>query len=525
MSGIHLGNNSVPPVYNPPSQGSPGNSGDGIDYPYDPNGTTPNFWINWNDPHLTVAEIEKQYQGLLDWLKENPGSGYNGSLLLLQFTTDIGQHLNDPRFAGSDLAKFVSNQIYYGGGQYYLQDVLQLAAYGSAVGQPNLAAGIAAATKFLQAILAATSGDTGAADIFNKLHQEAANLLDSSNPNNITAWCTSHWDTSIPGSPGGVWVDDETAGTDPDINGPQPMDFSDFAADATFYLGSIIQPPGGASNSSVNAAIDGMYGLSIEQIFTQYKGNPWLILILLMSKITTSRDSDKGRAVNGYSGILTSLNNANKYIANMLADLNAPQFDAKDFYKNLNALKALVGKNPSLANIYTELQKDFSQINSQQITPPLEKGTKNTTFTIRDSGYYNYPPGMQITVDGKVMTVPANGVIYLPAGTTVSFSLHQAGLNTTMGQLAAMGDYDAIDAAMNGTAGNPVGWNATVKSTLTSSMTAMTSLLNGQSAAINQQMSQVVQEMQALENYLKQMLGSITSQNQTIVKNIQALLG
>ncbi len=523
MSGIQIGNSSLPPGYAPPVIGSPGNSGDGINYPYDPKGPTPNFWINWNSvPPPSAAQIEQQYEGLMDYLKENPGGCYNGSLLLLQFTTDIGEHINDPQLKGSNLAQFISNQIYVGGARYYLQDVIQLAAYGCAVGQPSLQAGIDAATAFLKAIQAATQNITGAADIFDKMNIEAINDLGT-----ITEWCTDHW-SQIPNAPSGTWMDDESKGADPDINGPQPiLNFSQFADDATFYLGSIIQPPNGGSNSSVNSAIDGMYGVSIAQIFEQWKGNPWAILYFLMSQMFTGRDADQGRAVNGYSNVLSTIKQANALVANMTADLNAPTFNSKDFYKNLSELKELVGKNPSLASVYTQLQQDFGQINSQNIAsslPPTQG--QNTEYTIGTGGYYNFPPGMIVTINNQQITVQAPGLMYLPAGTVVNFNFNNEPVN--MGQLAAMGDFSGIDYAMNGppppAPPNPVGWNSTIKSTMTSGLTAATSALNSQSAAINQQISQVTQNMQAIENAMKQFLGAMTSQIQTIVKNVQSLL-
>src|ERR1700677_279704 len=109
-SNIQASNNnstipSAPSVY--------GTRGDGIKYPYNEAGKTPNFWIDWGK-NQTVDEIMHMYEGLVSWLKSNPGSPafYNGTILLLQFTIEIGAHMNDPKYEG--LSDLVNNQIMNG---------------------------------------------------------------------------------------------------------------------------------------------------------------------------------------------------------------------------------------------------------------------------------------------------------------------------------------------------------------------------------------------------------------------------
>ncbi|MGH2611930.1 MAG: hypothetical protein ACRDFB_02645, partial [Rhabdochlamydiaceae bacterium] len=95
MSYVQLGTHNSSGSNNT-TAGSPGANGDGINWPYDPNGQTPNFQINWNsNPPPTAQQIEATYEALINWLKNNTGSPafYNGSILFLQMTMDIGQHI------------------------------------------------------------------------------------------------------------------------------------------------------------------------------------------------------------------------------------------------------------------------------------------------------------------------------------------------------------------------------------------------------------------------------------------------
>jgi len=163
-----------------------GARGDGIKYPYNEAGKTPNFWIDWSK-NPSVDEIMHMYEGLVSWLKSNPGSPafYNGTILLLQFTIEIGAHMNDPKYEG--LSDLVNNQIMNGGG-YFLQDVIQMLAKASVISQPNLQDGQANAQKFLDQLINELSGLRGQSKLFADLYTEAVSQKAS-----INDWAAQNW--------------------------------------------------------------------------------------------------------------------------------------------------------------------------------------------------------------------------------------------------------------------------------------------------------------------------------------------
>lgn len=501
-SNIQASNNnstipSAPSVY--------GTRGDGIKYPYNEAGKTPNFWIDWSK-NPSVDEIMHMYEGLVSWLKSNPGSPafYNGTILLLQFTIEIGAHMNDPKYEG--LSDLVNNQIMNGGG-YFLQDVIQMMAKASVISQPNLQDGQANAQKFLDQLINELSGLRGQSKLFDDLYTEAVSQKAS-----INDWAAQNW-VKVPVLTGGekwTWVDENTG---------KPMTYNQFIMRSIFELGIILMPSKG-ENSSVIDAINGMYGTEIQKLIAQCKGNPWMLLVLLMAHIMNGRDEDVGRGINGYAGTLDVLKDANAYIEKMIANMKGSSFDAASFYKNLDGLRDIIKNNPALSGISEQFEASVASINGQTFT--IEK---RNSFQVHESGYYNYPPGMEIRVNGNRYTVPENGLVYITAGSGIEYS-STIYPNLTFGQMAAMGGYDVINAQVSpkDANGNPLTeWDSTISQNILSTLTSITTLVGSPSSAIQAVMQQDISTRTALENFIKEGLKSITDMNQTIMRNISAV--
>src|SRR3569832_45888 len=167
MSYVQLGNQNPTSSHSgndTTSSNGPWDYNDGINWPRDsssgPNGGTPNFYINWNsNPPPSVQEIEKTYEALINWLKNNTGLAgfYNGSLLFLKMTVDIG--LNLGKYSSADQEKlkgFLGHQISTGGDQLFLQMILSVAAQATAVQSDNGKDGVINATNFLRSVENAT---------------------------------------------------------------------------------------------------------------------------------------------------------------------------------------------------------------------------------------------------------------------------------------------------------------------------------------------------------------------------------
>ncbi len=526
------------------SSGAPG-YGNGVLWPYNPNGDTPNFQINWNsNPPPSIQQIEKTYEALINWLQYNTGSPafYNGSILFLQMTVDIGQHLG--QFNPADQAQlktFLAHQISTGGNQLFLQMIVQIAAQAAAVASKNGNEGYANATSFLEELQNATSGLSGIAP-FNAIYDETQKQLnnDPNNSDSIYNWIfgssvagfKAHWIPIYAGEGAAkvyAWVDDQSSNGN-EINGQQPITFTQFTQEAQYVLGSAIASD---SNSSVSDTINAYYQTQIEALFQQFKGNPWALLVALMSLIN-QRDQDNGTGVNSYGGTLDILKQANGYVQKMLGDISGTNPNTADFYAQLQKLKALVQNDPGLGKIVNQFEADIGTINGQTVT-----FNSDINWDITSPGYYNFPPGTVIDVAVgsnhpfyEVYKVPPSGVIYIdkPGNVTMKVDSKKP-LTLTFGQLAAMGNTDAIAKQMkewensDSPSQNGSNWSSTIMSNFENSVTGVQTLLNSPSAALQQEIQNTTQTMQAEENFEKEAFNSITNVNQQVMRLIQSVMG
>lgn len=541
MSYVQLGvQNSQNNNNNNFTSGGPGSNGDGVNWPYnnDPiNGQTPNFQINWNSsPPPTAKQVEATYEALVNWLQNNTGSPafYNGAMLFLQMTVDIGQHLGS--FSQSDqtqLKNFLANQISTGGDQIFLQKIIQVAAEASAISGTDGQDGLNKAEQFLNQLKNAVAGLANIPP-FDSIFNEANNELDQDprNSDSIYNWIfgssqagiNAHWIQTANSANGqGYWADDEGAGGwDPTINGQQPiLSFTQFTQDATYGLGSLLNTD---NNSSVNSTINAYYTTQIDALVAQFKGNPWALLAALMNLIN-ERDQDNGMSVNGYGGTLDLLKQANGIIQKMLGDISGSTPNMADFYTQLSQLKQLVLQDPALSTVASQLENDINTVNGQTYTHDSD-----WNWQISSAGYYNFPPGTTYYFNNVKYTAPANGVVYIPSAGPCMIP-GQSGVNVTFtfGQLAAMGDTSDIAKQMEawtnnqGGSGTGTNWSSTIMSNFENSVTGIQTLMNSPSASLQQQIQNTTQTMQAEENFEKEAYDSITNVNQNVMKLIQSI--
>jgi hypothetical protein len=481
------------------STGSPGASGDGIHWPYNPNGNTPNpsqFQINWNSPNA-ASQAEKAYEKLVEWLRNNPGC-YNGYIMLLQMTVDIGEHLNQlPPTQQQDLSKFLSNELTSGKGESILAMIVKAAFEGAAMSQNGPSNGEAAAKAFLEQIMNACQGVKGLPP-FSNISKEASTDLDQ-----LPTWIQKHWKLiQSANNPQGeyMWVDH---------NGLPIASFSDFANMAAFSVG--IELLGGKDGGG--ETINGYYHDEIAQLVAQFKGNPWALLIALMNLIN-GRDQDDGMAVNGYGANLNILKKANALVEELLGSLSGKQPDASKFFSALKQLRTLVEQDPALHGLVDQLKSDIDTIEGQKVT--LDPGISDSWSV--SAGVYHFPPGSHILVNGKPVTVGPSGEIYVSSPVTFTIVAPKGGLNLTFKQWAAMGNTNIIATTMGK-------WSTTVMSNFENSVTGVQTLLNGASPAIQQQIQAKTQTMQARENFEKQAFSSITTMTQQVMRMIQQVMG
>lgn len=517
MSDLYIGQNYSSHVSSNSSTGSPGNSGDGINWPYDAKGQTPNIHFN---PHETQTQIENDYKNLIQYLRDHPGD-YNGYIRLLQMTVDMGQHLG--QFPG--LASFLSQELKSGDGTNVFKLMVEAAYEGAAVSQKDGASGEAAADALIHQLMNATSGLQGI-PVFKTIYDTASSALDNSNPDGLHVWIygngtkdhPAHWEKIPNGNGGDVysWVDDE---------GQPIKDFSDFANMAAFSMGMALIGDG----SNANAVVNSFYETQVEQLVKEFKGNPWALLVALMNLIN-QRDQDRGMSINGYGANLSTLKEANGLIQTLLGDLrnmtgggnHLSPTDAANFFATLQKLKTLVGQDPALNSLVDQLTSDIKTINGQ--TTDGTKGNPNVDGTYSwdvGPGFYHFPPGSTVYVDGKPEIVPANGELYFSSPSTHLNYAYGAGTNKgplNFGELAAMGDTQDIAKSMGK-------WSDTVMSNFENGVTGIQTLLNGASPAIQQQIQAETQTMQAEENFEKASFKSITDMNQQIMRLIQQSMG
>ncbi len=510
MTYIYTGIPSTPPS-NGTSSGAPaGSGGDGVNWPYNPNGQTPNFSINWNSvPPPTAQQIEQVYEKLINWLKSNVGSPafYNGAIMLLQMTTDIGEHMGD--YKGSDLGQFLSNQINVAGGETFLQMIIDVAAQATGIEQSSFQGGVDAAQKFLASLASVLQGLAGLGAPFNQMYEES--VKDQST---INLWLFNHYQVYNSADPDSgslsTWVDD---------NG-DPMNFADFTQDAQLALGMALTGTADNPNTSVGQTIDAYYQTQIQQLIAEFKGNPWALLIALMNLIN-GRDEDRGTAINGYGGTLDQIKQANTIVQKMLGDMSGANPNVADFYKQLNLLQNMVEKNPALSAIFSQIQSEIGTINSTttNIFPGGNGAPSWSNQWSVSPGVYHFPPGAKIRVSGnggtQYITVPSNGIVYISSNSTVQI---WGNVQYSFGQLAGMGDYQDIQKALSG-------FSSQAMSNFTSGVTGLQAVLNSMSPATQTQIQNETQTMQAMENFEKQAYQEVTNVNQQIMRLVQSVMG
>lgn len=492
MTDLYIGQNYAQHVgkYESHSAGSQG--GDG--WPWGPGGIPgdPGAHINWNAPNA-AEQAQRAYEQYVNWLK-NHADSYNGFLMLLRFTLEIGEHLNQlPPAERAKLSQFLSNELKGKGGHSLLAEIVDALFEGAAYSSKTKEGGENAARKILEEIMQCCKGLQGQSP-FSQIFDEASKDL-----NGLNAWISKHWGSFPDGNGGSVqgWVD----------RGGDHITFAEFTGMAAFSLGTSF-----TEGSNTNEMINAYYEAEIQQLVAEFKGNPWALLIALMGLIN-QRDQDDGAALNGYGDNLKVLTEANALIKKLLQDLGGKKPNAADFFATLNKLRTLVEQNPALSGLVKELQGDINTIDHQRVTLP-----PNYSWTV-GPGYYQFPPGMAgttITVNGKSFVIPANGKVYFSQKSTIQLPDGQSSF--TFGELAAMGDTQAIQQTM-------AGWDSKVMSNFENGVTGIQTLLNGASPAIQQQIQTTTQLMQARENFEKQAYSSITTMNQMIMKMIQQVMG
>jgi hypothetical protein len=264
-----------------------------------------------------------------------------------------------------------------------------------------------------------------------------------------------------------------------------------------FTLGNDLE-----NNSNVQDVINSYYQDRIRQLVAEFKGNPWGLLIALMNLIN-NRDEDDGMAVNGYGNNLNVLRKANGLIQQMLGDITSNPPNAVDFFKTMQKLKTLVEQDPALSSVVKQLESDMGIINNQVVPANTQLGWNVS------AGYYNFPPGTTIVFNGK--TIQVSGETYLPGGyvSIPSSSIPAGGF--TFGQIVAMGGSVEVGELMGD-------WSTTLMSNFENGVTGIQTLLNGASPAIQQEIQNTTQMMQARENFEKQAFSSITNVIQQITR-------
>jgi hypothetical protein len=491
----------------PAQSAKPAVAADGINWPYDPTSKIPDPGINWNsNPPPTAQQIIAAYASFSNWLSANPNS-YNGYIAYLQFTVDIGEHLGSFSSAGqADIKSALAHQ-FSGSNQTLLELIIEKAAQGAAVAHPayDENGALNDAETFLSQLWSATDSLTNIppfSDIYNTAIQYSSR---SSNPNNISNWVKAHWlQVTVPGiSNTYTWVDD---------NG-NPMSYQDFVGQSTLKMGTFIDSP------DYGKVIDDYYQQQIAMLVAEIH-DPMELLAALMNLIN-QRDQNNGQDVNGYGNNLKTLQTANGLVEDMLGDISGTvtTTSAADFFSKMKELQSLVEQNPALQSLVTQLQSDIGTINDQS-TVGLIQG--DYYYSIGSSGYYTFPPDTKVSFtlnNKKTQFISGNGPVYLPAGTIVDIKAADVpAKGFTFGQLAAMGDTQVLSNVMQK-------WSSTIMSNFENGVTGIQTLLNGASPAIQQQIQNTTQTMQAEENFEKEAYDTIININQQILKLIQQVMG
>ncbi len=470
--------------------------------PWDPNGNTPDpsqFQIDWSlSGDALVVEIERKYEALVQWLQNNPGC-YNGYLLLLQNTLEIGSHMGTiaPPDTQQKVISFMNFQLSSQTSNVTLMQLLvDMSIKGTAV-----QSGVAAAEKFAEELSAELSKESDYGSTFRTMALEAANMKVG-----ISSWAASHqqiFTDPTSGKTKTVWLDDD--GT--------PMNFQQFAALSSFQVGTFL-----IKQANTQQYIDHVYQTQIQQLLATCK-DPWLLLLQLMMLIS-QRDADNGRVINGTANNLQTLTDANSSdILAMLNDLKQlSSANVKDFYAKFNNLRDLIELNPNFSSLSGNIEQVFGIVNG--MVSPVPAG-KSIAWNV-SSGNYNLPLNVPVTYTsgGKTQTMKwdgskisiwdgtsssgtpvktvasSTGLTFLSGG-SCTITAGTTPLELSFGQLAAMGNYDAISSSLANSQGT------TNMSNLINTITSLQTFMNSPAQAMNQMLQQETQYSQTIESFMK----------------------
>lgn len=515
--------------------------------PYDPNGPTPDpsqYQIDWSNPNsnAVMMQAEQAYEKLVNWLQNNPTS-YNGYLMLLQMTMDIGNNMGNLSSQDqAQLTQFMGNQM-TGSNTNLMALILDISVEGAAVNNPNVADGTQAAFSLLGSLNGMFQKLNSLGGVFSALYTEGQNLA---NPYNMAPGSLNQWIQENSGSISG----DNGSSAQYWMDGSSPMSFEDFTANAALQVGSFITGINGGGN--VGSYIDSMYQSEIQEL-EQMTKNPWELLILLLGLID-QRDQDNGQDINGYGNNLNTLSKGNGLITDMLNMLkgvqpnpnNDPTIAAQNtknmqqFYSDFSQLKAIITQNPNFSQLTTEFTNIEGILNTQSFPLPSNANYTTSPFSV-NSGYIQLPNdvavydaasnktyvynGSEIQVyngngeSGTPTLIPSStGEFYISQNTTLTVTV-PAGGTYTFGDAAGLGDYQDIASVI---ANAPGGQSSTISSTLANVMTSFQSIFDAPSNGITQQINNKTTIMQTIESFEQSAYQSIVNQEKTASQNMQS---
>ncbi|MBS0648872.1 MAG: hypothetical protein JSS10_06590 [Verrucomicrobia bacterium] len=428
--------NYTPPTN--PSLGSPGDSST-LQLPWDPNGTTPNpssFEINWNsgaDSNGLVLQIEQQYEQLVTWIQNNPGD-YNGYLALLDMTLDIGSHMSSlPASAQQQLSQFMNNQMSSQfGNTTLMQLIVTMAIEGDAVQN-----GQASADSFANQLTQELQGMSGYGAMFNNMYATAF-TLSSNNDQGINNWISAHYVTFTDPATGATyqtWVNQ---------NGQPITNFSDFANQAAFEVGSFL-----LNSANPNQYVDSLYETQIQQLCSMCK-NPWELVMMLLSLIN-DRMNDTGQQMNGLSGNLNTLSQANNLVADMQNMMKNPTGttngvpNMQQFYSDFTQLRGLIEQDPNLSSLTSDVEDVYGVINGNNVAFPSTSVTTTSpgnTYQFTANQWVEYTPSGTSTSEYILWTGSGNATVYQspntnsPKITTINTNSSGSGTFSTAGTVS-----------------------------------------------------------------------------------------
>jgi hypothetical protein len=417
-------------IYNYNTQNNPagdaGDAGSGIQLPWDPNGNTPDpssFEINWNsgaDANGLVLQIEQQYEQLVTWLQNHPGD-YNGYLALLDMTLDIGSHMSSlPASAQQQLSQFMNNQMSSQfGNTTLMQLIVTMAIQGDAVQN-----GQASADSFANQLTQELQGMAGYGSMFNNMYA-AAFSLSSNNDAGLNNWIKNNdvtYTDPATGKTYTTWIGPSPFGgqqSNP-FSGQPVSNFSDWANQSAFYLGSFL-----LNSANPNQYVDSLYETQIQQLCAMCK-NPWELVMMLLSLIN-DRMNDTGQQMNGLSGNLNTLSQANNLVADMQNMMKNPTGttngvpNMQQFYSDFTQLRGLIEQDPNLSSLTSDVEDVYGVINGNNVAFPSTSVTTTSpgnTYQFTANQWVEYTPSGTSTPEYILWTGKGNATIYQSPSTS-----------------------------------------------------------------------------------------------------------